>query len=206
MATYNTYSVEQQAFLKENAPLMSRKELTERFNEKFKVNKSVLAIKSYCNYRGWNSSEDGRYKEGNVSWQTGLSKEEYKAHFTEESFARSLKKIQEMKKTHKLGDEVIRDGIPQIVVSLEYGIPFDDRVAPKRRVVWEKLYGEIPKDHCIINLDGNPMNCDPSNLYCMPKRYVPLLAHNKWWFKDSELILTAIKWCDLFYTLRENMK
>lgn len=206
MATYNTYSGEQQAFLKENAPLMSRKELTERFNEKFKVNKSVLAIKSYCNFRGWNSSEDGRYKVGHTSWQTGLRGEDFKAHYTKESFQRGIEGMRQANKTRKIGDEIIIDGEPWIVTSLEYGVPFWDRRTPKRRYVWEQLHGEIPKDHCIINLDGNPMNCDPTNLYCLPTRFRPLLAKNKWWFGNAELTLTAIKWCELYYTLQENLK
>ena len=205
MATYNTYSVEQEEFLKENAPLMSRKELTERFNEKFGANRTVSGIKSYCNYRGWNSSSTGRFQEGHISWQTGLRGEEFKSHYTEESFQRGIEGMRQANKTRKIGDEVIRHGIPMVVVSLEYCIPFDERVQPKRRVVWEQLHGEIPKDHIIIHLDGNPMNCDPTNLYCMPKRYGSMLAKNNWWFKDPELILTAIKWCELFCTLKEVM-
>ena len=203
MARYNTYSMEQEEFLKVNAPLMSRRELTERFNKKFNVNKSVLAIKSYCNNRNYNSSSDGRFQDGNVSWQTGLKGEEYKAHFTEKTFQQSIKNMLEANKTKKVGDEIIIDGVPWIVTSLEYGTPYWDRRTPKRRVVWEQLHGEIPKDHCIINLDGNPMNCEPSNLYCMPIRFRPLLAKNKWWFGNAELTLTAIKWCELYYALYE---
>lgn len=203
MAKYNTYSREQEDFLKENAPLMSRKELTERFNKEFNVNKSVLAIKSYCNNRHYNSSSDGRFQDGNVSWQTGLKSEEYKAHFTEESFQKSIKNMLESNKTKKVGDEIIKDGEPFIIVSIDYSLPHDKRRQPKRRVVWERLHGEIPKDHCIICLDGNPMNCDPSNLYCMPIRYRTMLAKNNWWFKEPELILTAIKWCELFCAINE---
>lgn len=202
MATYNTYSNEQVEFLKENAPLMSRKELTERFNEEFGTNKSVLAIKSYCNARGYNSSSDGRFQDGNVSWQTGLRGEAYKAHFTEESFAKNQKNYREANKTKKIGDEIIIDGVPWIVTSLDYGVPFHERRQPKRRVVWERLHGEIPKDHCIICLDGDPMNCDPSNLYCMPIRFRTILAKNQWWFGNAELTLAAIKWCELFYALK----
>lgn len=202
MARYNTYSGEQEEFLKGNAPLMSRKELTERFNKRFNVNKSVLAIKSYCNYRGWNSPSDGRFKDGDISWQTGLKGDAYKAHFTEESLKRGLKNMLESNKTRKIGDEIVIDGVPWIVTSLDYGTPFCDRRTPKRRVVWEQTHGEIPKDHCVICLDGDPMNCDPSNLYCMPIRYRTLLAKNNWWFKEPELILTAIKWCELFYALK----
>ena len=203
MAIYNTYSPEQVEFLKENAPLMSRKELTNCFNKKFGTDKSVLAIKSYCNARGYNSSSDGRFKDGNVSWQTGLRGDDYKAHFTEESFARNQKNYREANKTKKIGDEIIKDGEPFIIVSTDYSLPSDKRRQPKRRVVWEQLHGEIPKDHCIICLDGNPMNCEPSNLYCMPIRYRTMLAKNNWWFKSPELILTAIKWCELFCTLKD---
>ena len=189
--------------MKANAPLMSRRELTKLFNEKFGFNKSILAIKSYCNNRGYNSSSTGRFQEGNVSWQTGLSKEEYKSHFTEESFARSIKNMIESNKTKKIGDEIIKCGEPYVIASIDYSLPHDKRRVPKRRYVWEQLHGEIPKDHCVICLDGNHWNCDPSNLYCMPIRYRIMLAKNNWWFKDPELILTAIKWCELFCAIKE---
>lgn len=202
MARYNTYPVEQVEFLKVNAPLMSKKELTERFNEQFGTSKSVRAIKSYCDARGYYSPFNGKFQKGHVSWQTGLRGDDYKSHFTEESFARNQQKYTETKKTKKIGDEIVIDGVPFIVTSLEYGIPFHERRQPKRRVVWERLHGEIPKDHCIICLDGNPMNCDPSNLYCMPTRFRSILAQNKWWFGNAELTLAAIKWCELFYALK----
>ena len=182
---------------------MSRRELTERFNKEFGTNKTELAIKSWCNNRGYKSSSDGRFKTGNVSWQTGLNGEEYKEHFTKESFERGTFGMKEANKTREIGDEIIIDGTPWIVTSLEYGIPFCDRRQPKRRVVWEQLHGEIPKDYCIICLDGNQMNCDPSNLYCMPIKFRPLLAKNKWWFGNAELTLAAIKWCELHYAIKD---
>lgn len=203
MATYNTYSVEQEEFLKENAPLMSRKELTERFNEKFGANRTVPGIKAFCNSRGYNSSSTGRFQEGHISWQTGLRGEEFKAHYSAESFQRGIEGMRLANKTRKIGDEIVIDGEPWIVTSLEYRVPFWNRRTPKRRYVWEQLHGPIPKDHCIINLDGNPMNCDSANLYCMPTRFRPLLAKNKWWFGNAELTLTAIKWCELHYALKE---
>jgi hypothetical protein len=203
MARYNTYSVEQEDFLKENASLMSRKELTERFNEKFGTNRTVPGIKAFCNSRGYNSSSTGRFQEGHISWQTGLRGEDFKSHYTAESFQRGIEGMRQASKTRKIGDEIVIDGEPWIVTSLEYKVPFHNRRQPKRRVVWERLHGEIPKDHCIICLDGDPMNCDPSNLYCMPIRFRPLLAKNKWWFGNAELTLTAIKWCELYYAINE---
>jgi hypothetical protein len=206
MAIYNTYSREQEDFLKENAPLMSRKELTQKFNETFGTNRTVSGIKGFCNSRGYNSSSTGRFQDGHISWQTGLRGEDFKSHYTEESFQRGIEGMRQANKTRKIGDEIVIDGVPFIVTSLEYGVPFCDRRQPKRRVVWEQLHGEIPKDHCVICLDGNPMNCDPSNLYCMPIRFRPLLSKNNWWFGNAELTLTAIKWCELYYAINERSK
>lgn len=203
MATYNTYPADQEQFLKKNAPLMSRKELTEQFNRKFGTNRSVAGIKAFCNARGYNSSSSGKFEKGNVSWQTGLRGEEYKSHFSEESFARGIEGMRQANKTRQIGDEVVIDGMPWIVTSLEYGVPFHKRRQPKRRVVWERLHGEIPSDHCIVCLDGNQMNCDPSNLYCMPTRFRPLISKNQWWFGNAELTLAAIKWCELHYAIKE---
>ena len=165
-----------------------------------------MAIRAWCNKRGYNSPSDGKFKKGNVPWITGLSGEELKSHYTEESFQRLLYGMQQANKTKKIGDEVIKNGVPAVVVNLNYGDPQYKRIEFKRRVVWERLHGEIPKDHRIIHLDGNQMNCDPSNLYCVPAKFVPILSHNHWWSENPELTRTAIKWCELFYAIKEGVK
>lgn len=203
MATYNTYSPEQEQFLKENAPFMSRKELTEQFNLKFGTSKGERAIKSYCNNRGYNSSNTGRFKDGHRSWQTGLSKEEFKAHYSDESFDRMLHNMKESNKTRKIGDTIIKGGIPWVIVSTDYTKPFHDRRVLKRRYVWEQAYGEIPKDHMILNLDGDQMNCELDNLACVPTKYRPQLNKNGWLGKSKDLTLAAVKWCELNYAIRD---
>jgi hypothetical protein len=206
MATYNTYTAQQERFLKENAPKMSRAELTELFNAKFHTDKTVGAIKTWCNSRGYNSANDGRFKDGHKSWQSGLKGAEYKAHFTRESFERGQHGIREANKVRKIGDEVIHDGRPEIVVSLEYGKMFWERTVPKARYVWEQAHGAIPKGHSVINLDNNPFNCELENLYCMPNKYKSLFARYKWWSKNAEVTRSALKWCDLFYAIKEMKK
>lgn len=201
MAKYNVYSVEQKHFLKDNAPCMSRAELTSAFNKQFGTKKSILAIKSYCIARGWKSNNDGRFKKGNISWQTGIRGDQFKSHFTKESYKRMRRKVSDANKTRKIGDEVIIDGQPWIVVSLDYSKPFHERRMPKRRYIWEKTHGVIPKDCCIINLDRDYLNCNIDNLYCLPIRYRTLLAKNGWWSTDPEITLTAIKWCELYYAI-----
>lgn len=206
MATYNPYTPKQEAFLREKAPLMSRSELTEQFNKEFGTNKSACAIRCWCNKRGYHAADDGKYKKGQVNWQNGLRGEEFKSHFSEESFRRLTEPMKQANKTAKIGDEYIIKGVPWVLTSLDYSIPFAARRQLKRRVVWEQLHGEIPKDHCIVHLDGNHMNCDPSNLYCMPTKFRFILSHNHWWSENPELTLAAIKWCELFYAIKEGVK
>ena len=203
MATYDAYLPEWEEFLKTNAPLMSRKELTEAFNARFGTSKSKSAIAQACTARGFNSSNSGRFEKGHRPWFEGMSSEERKSHYTEESLRRAAEAAVKVTKKLKVGDEFIWDGVPHIVVSVESGVPLKNRLYPKRRYVWEKLHGAIPTTHCIICLDGDLMNCDPSNLYCIPKSFKAILSRNKWWFANAEMTLAAIKWCELHFAIKE---
>ena len=206
MATYNRYTDEQQAFLRENCDKIPRKELTDRFNEKFGTKKTANGIKSYCNRRGWNSGSNGRFQNGHCSWQTGLSGDSFKSHYTDETYNRAISGMLESCKKWKLGDEVMRHGYPMIVTSVDYSLPFCQRLTFKRRYVWEQVHGAIPEGHRIIHLDGNPMNCDLDNLYCIPDKFVPILNKNHWLTDDREHTLVAVKWCELFYAMKGGQK
>lgn len=70
----------------------------------------------------------------------------------------------------KPGDEVVKNGEVFVIVSDDISIPYVKRRVPKRRVVWEQHFGPIPKTHMVIHLDGNKLNCDIDNLYCIPKK------------------------------------
>lgn len=202
MGTYNAYTKEQEQFIVENFYGISRKELTERFNKKFNTNKSVLAIKSWCNNRGLNCGNDGRFKDGNVSWQTGLSKEEYKSHFTKESYKRSIKPIID-KRVYEIGDTILRHGEPYVIISTDENVVLDKRIQTKRRYIYEKAYGKIPPKHRIIHLDGDKSNLELDNLYCIPSKYIPTINKNHWLTDSRDHTLTAIKWCELYYAIKK---
>lgn len=202
MATYNTYTAEQQKFLRENSLGMSRQQLADSFNTRFGTTKSARAIKGYCNARGWKSGFDGRFQDGNRSWQTGLTGEEFKSHYSNDSFRKMVSPMSESNKKWRIGDEIMNHGIPMIVTSDDYTLDFRQRLTYKRRYVWEQAHGTIPPGHRIIHLDGDRMNCDIENLYCIPDKFVPILNKNHWLTNEREHTLTAIKWCELFYALR----
>lgn len=202
MATYNIYTAEQQDFLRDNCNHMSRRKLTDSFNARFGTNKNERAIKSYCNQRGWNAADNGQFKRGNRSWQTGLSKDDFKSHYTDESFTRMMAGVKEANKTLHVGDEIVRHGVPMIVTSTDYSIPYAQRLTFKRRYVWEQAHGKIPPGYRIIHLDGDVMNCDLNNLYCVPDKFIPMLNKNHWLTENREHTLTAVMLCELNQALK----
>lgn len=116
------------------------------------------------------------------------------------------------KPKYAIGDEVIKyyDGQPYlwIKVSDKYfkGImnskDYMENWIPKQRYVYEQAYGEIPKDHLVVFLDNNPMNCDIENLYCISRKTNAVMNKNRWFTDRKENTLTAIKWCELFYATK----
>lgn len=76
----------------------------------------------------------------------------------------------------------------------------------KHRKVYEDFFGEIPDGKVVFFLDGNTHNFDISNLYLTEKRIVYLLKNNKWITNDIELNLTMLKWCELYYSLKDKEK
>lgn len=71
-------------------------------------------------------------------------------------------------------------------------------------MVWEETYGPIPKGYLIVNLDMDKLNLSIENLYCIPRKMALLMSKNKWWSKDTVITLTAIKYCELWYALKES--
>lgn len=200
-----SYTQEQENFLKTHYYGISRQELADMFNAEFGTNKSIGAIKSWCNNRGLNCGSDGKFKNGHTSWQTGLMGNDYRSHFTEETFKKSVSCIIPKRK-YEIGDTFYKSGEFYVLVSTDSKIPIEKRGILKRRYVYEKAYGKIPKQHIIIQLDGDKSNFDLDNLYCIPQKYVPLMNKNHWYTDSREHTLSAIKWCELYYALKENKK
>ena len=202
MARYNTYSEQQIDFLKTNSFGRTRKELTMLFNKRFSTNKSIQNIKAFCNNRGFNCGNNGQYKNKHKPWHSGLSGDEYKKHYTKESFERSHVGITNHRK-YKIGDTVIRHGIPHVITSTEKKTPIDKRVMSKRRYVYTQYHDKIEKGHKILVLDGDAKNVSLDNLYCVPDKYIPILNKNHWLTDNPEHTLAALKWCELLYALKE---
>lgn len=75
---------------------------------------------------------------------------------------------------------------------------------PLKEKVWIDAYGEIPEGYSVINLDKNPENCDLNNLALADKRGLAIMGSHKWWSENKNFNATAIKWCNLYMTAKDN--
>jgi len=76
----------------------------------------------------------------------------------------------------------------------------------KQKKTYEDHYGPVRKGKIVVFLDRNPENFDINNLYCVDRKILAIMNQNKWFTHDREHTLTAIKWCELFYALKEEKR
>jgi hypothetical protein len=71
----------------------------------------------------------------------------------------------------------------------------------KHRLLWEKIHGPIPKGHILKCLDGDRLNCDPSNWECVTRGMIPRLNGRGFDVAPSELKPTIMAVAKLEYEL-----
>lgn len=74
---------------------------------------------------------------------------------------------------------------------------------PLQKKIYQDAFGEIGPGKMICFLDRNNDNFDLSNLYCIDRRISAIMSKNKWWTDSREHTLTAIKWCELYYAIKD---
>lgn len=73
---------------------------------------------------------------------------------------------------------------------------------PLQKKIYQDRYGEIQPDQMICFLDGNSDNFELDNLYPITRQISAVMSKNKWWTNSKQHTLTAIKWCELYYVLK----
>lgn len=166
------FTSQQHAWLLENSRFMDYKETTERFNEIFSASRSPNVIKNYCNKLGVGFKNDHRWT------------------------------------SEKIGTEKIRNGFVWVKIS-DYSIKDTGKPSgyanwrQKSHIVWEQHYGAMPPEgYTIVFLDRNKQNCNIENLYAVNGKVLREMSKKSWWRSDPEFTLAAIKWCELFYAIK----
>ena len=159
----------------ENAPHLSRKETARLFNERFNDNRSEEVLKVHCNR------------------QLGIKRT--KATRTNSQHTRS--------DVRPIGAETIYGGFTFVKVTDKHLGNFYDNWELKQRVLWKQWYGEIPPKHQIIFLNQDRTDFSKENLFCVSSAINAIMVRNGWYSTNREVTLTAIKWCELHFALKE---
>lgn len=174
------FTVEQEEWLIENfGNFETYKELTEEFNRTFSRDKSVESIRDKCGKRlhlsGMKNS--GKYEKCNAKEQCPIGT------IRKTSNGTTYIKVKDSRLSYQSG----------------YREPY---WLPIQKKIWQDHYGEVPKGKMVIFLDGNRDNLDIKNLYCIDRKISAVMARNRWFTDSIEHTLTAIKWCELFYEMK----
>lgn len=171
------YTNEELAYVRKIIKGVSRKEVFEKFNNKFEPIKFSQFLSLLSNHRITNGISS-KFKKGSVPANKG-TKGMSKANSG--SFGRG-------RETHnkaEIGKETItKEGYVRVKV----GYPSIWKL--KHRLVWEKENGEIPKGIYVLFLDSNKLNCNIENLALVTKS--EMLIINKMRLTKDDAELTSI--------------
>ena len=180
MGKHTYFTPEQEDWLRENYhKCMSYDELTLAFNVIFGANRNKGMIKEKCTKRLGLSGMPNLSKYGNKP------KEQLPIGTIRKAQTATYIKVLE---------------VPQGSCFSGYDEPY---WLPLQKKVYQDAYGEIMSGKMICFLDGNHENFDLNNLYCIDRRTSAIMSSNNWWTDSREHTLTAIKWCELYYVLKE---
>lgn len=163
------YTDEQREWLAANASTMSERELAAAFNDLYGANVSVDALRGYVKtFIRVKRTKDAASKHRSLG-QRKLDNGDTTVHS--------------------------RGGRKVVVIATEK--EGKRKWEPYARVLWEQTYGKLPKGWVVIYLNGDGTDCRIENLYAIGPDVLALMARNRWFGKDPDVTLTAIKLCEL---------
>ena len=223
------FTAEQDDWLRRNhsAEKLIR-ELTAEFNAAFGENRSADTMKHHCrnlllqrNNRFFSEEEDRWLSEHSRDGSYLEVAAEFNRIFGQTRTPGVIKvhcnralhagfKNQKYSNSFPIGTEVIRCGFVWVKVSnihCEKSGKLTSSVVnwrQKSHIVWEQHYGSAPPEgYTIVFLNRDTKDCRIENLYAVSPRVMREMSKKKWWSTDRELTLAAIRWCELFYAMKE---
>lgn len=219
------FTAEQDEWLqKKHSPEIVIRVLTAEYNTFWGENRSVDTMKHHCKRLGL-QQERGDFTPEQDAWlrkrnrkysardMTVLFNQKFGTHRNPNTIKvhcnRDLRVFflnSHMSTGLPIGSEKIVNGYVWIKVSDQaHGKnSFYKNWRQKSHVVFEQHYGSMPPEgYTIVFLDGNKQNTSIENLYAVSGKVNREMGKKKWWNTDPDLTLAAIKWCELFYIIKE---
>ena len=146
------YTQEQLNYLRVNRT-MPRALLKTEFNQKFRTNKTLSAIKTLCTRMQWSTGRTGCFRKGAKPWNTDT-----KGVCVANSG--SFQKGHRPKNWKPIGSERICTGDGCILIK----VAEPNVWKYKHVVIWTAKHGEVKAGHVIRFKDSNQLNCALDNL------------------------------------------
>ena len=185
----NRYSDEELEFIQVNVKT-PEKVLVQMFNETFEQKINVGILGNLKNKLGVKSGlTGGRFEKGHVPATKGLKWDEFMSKKGQANSRKTtFKKGHVPANARPLGSERMDlNGYLMIKVAEP------NKFVLKHKWLWEQHFGVIPSGYILTFLDGNPLNCELSNLKLISKSQNLILNRKKLRFKNSELNQSAIE-------------
>jgi hypothetical protein len=197
-------------FLKNNSS-KKPKELTDLFNKEFNTKKTFNQIFSFLLYKNIYVIKYPRFTplminflknnslKYNLKKLTDLFNKEFNTNYQLQRIrmamgSRNIKYITNY--NPPIGSEIITKNTGDTLIKISNkGHSFCNRKGTwvlKRRFLWEKTYGNIPKGYVVIFLDNNNFNFELDNLALATKNEILLLNKYGLYFNDKEMTRTGL--------------
>jgi hypothetical protein len=161
------FTPEQQAFIREQYPLLSRKELTAALNQRWALGVTLEQVVAYVKNNGVNSGRTGYFPKGTTPFNAG-TKGVMKAN------SGSWKRGNRPQTWKPVGTIAIetKDRFLKIKVAEPNKWVF------LHRQIWEHFNGPVPAGHVVHLMDANKFNVDISNLELVSRSEMAVRNHS----------------------------
>ncbi len=185
------YTEEQKKFLTDNIKGRTTYELTDMFNDYFKLELKRSQIRAFTKNNHLISGLDGRFEKGHVPVNKG-TKGIYNVGGNKTSFKKGIIPHNRV----PIGTERIdRDGY--IVIKIQDG-KLNSNWKFKHHIIWEKENGPIPKGYAIIFGDDDNRNFNIDNLIRVSRKQLLTLNQKGLIKNNADLTRTGVIIADLY--------
>lgn len=195
------YTKEEDTFLKDNSPILSRQELTDAFNARFGLNIDISAITVRSLKLGANASTTGQFEKGGCPWDKCKGgRDEYMKKYSAVPGRNRFEKGHTPVNIRKVGSKRVDATTGKILVKQS-----DGSWKSISLLTWEKYNGAVPKGYHLLSVNGDVNDTDIKNLRIVTNATQILLMSNNWHKSGAEIFDAGVAYARLYFTLRDNL-